>query len=387
MNPNHRNPNRRWKTAFGLALAVMLVVSTPALAVLTIEVTRGVETGIPIAIVPFGLEGFSDSDSLPADVIEADLGRSGRFEPVSRGDFLNQPHDLRSVEYKNWRLIKAEALVIGRVVNIGNGQYEVRFRLLDVFREKQLAGQKFVVSVSKLRKVAHQISDIIYARLIGKPGAFDTRIAYITVAGAPPGERYLLQIADSDGYDPKTILESPHPIISPAWSPDGDQLAYVSFEKKRSMVYLQNLWTGERERVAEYPGINGAPAWSPDGGRLALTLSKDGNPEIYLYDLATKKLRRLTRHTAIDTEPAWSPDGGTIAFTSSRSGTPQIYRIAVDGGIAERVTHSGKYNANASYSSDGKSMVLITNQGNGYRVGIYSAQDRSVSELTRTEAG
>lgn len=368
----------------GVLAALLLGLSAPASAVLTIEVTRGVESAIPIAIVPFGLEGVSAAADLPANVIEADLGRSGKFEPLPRGDFLGLPHDLRSVKYKNWRLLKAEALVIGQVADAGNGRYEVRFRLLDVFREKQLAGQKFVVPAARLRKAAHQISDIIYAKLIGKPGAFDTRIAYVTVEGSAPRERFLLQVADSDGHDPKTILESPQPIMSPAWSPDGNRLAYVSFEEKRSMIYVQNLWSGRRKRIAEHAGINSAPAWSPDGGRLAMTLSREGNSEIYIHDLASGDLRRLTRHTAIDTEPGWSPDGGTIVFTSSRAGTPQIYRIRTAGGIAERVTFDGKYNAGASYSNDGKSIVLITNQGNGFRVGLYSAQDRTVSELTRT---
>ncbi len=388
-------PTRRGlKNAFTGALSAMLTTMlslalsgfSPAAAVLTIEVTKGVEAAIPIAIVPFGLEGVGVSvgADLPGGVIEADLAHSGKFAPLSRGDFLARPHDPQAVQYKNWRLLKAEALVIGRVTDAGNGRLEVRFRLLDVFRERQLAGRKFVVPAARLRKAAHQISDLIYETLIGKPGAFDTRIAYVTVEEASSGKRYLLKVADSDGHDPKTILESPQPILSPAWSPDGNRLAYVSFEKNRSMIYVQDLWSGERRRVAEYDGINGAPAWSPDGGRLAMTLSMAGNSEIYIYDLKSGNLRRLTRHTAIDTEPAWSPDGGTIVFTSSRSGTPQIYRIPAAGGAAQRLTFKGKYNAGASYSSDGKSMVLITNQGNGFRVGIYSATDRTVNELTRT---
>ncbi len=367
-----------------LSAVFAVVFSAPAPAVLTIEVTKGVEAGISIAIVPFGLEGISASAGLPAKVIEADLHRSGKFEPVPRGDFLSLPHDLGEVRYKDWRLLKAEALVIGRVVNTGNDRYEVRFRLLDVFREKQLAGQKFVVPAAKLREAAHQISDLIYEKLTGKPGAFDTRIAYVSVEGTPPKERFLLQVADADGHGAKTVLESPYPVLSPAWSPDGKQLAYVSFEKKRSMIYVQNLWSGERKAVAGHTGINGAPAWSPDGKRLALTLSKDGNAEIYIHDLVSETLRRLTRHTAIDTEPAWSPDGATIAFTSDRSGTPQIYLIPAAGGDATRLTRNGDYNAAARYSDDGKSIVLITNQGNGYRVGLYSAKARSVSELTRT---
>ena len=373
------------KTGFtGVLAALLLGIAAPASAVLTIEVTRGVEAAIPIAIVPFKLKGVGDAIDLPAAIIEANLERSGKFEPLPRGDFLEQPHDPDSVKYKNWRLLKAEALVIGQVANVGNDRYEVRFRLLDVFREKQLAGRIFEVPAARLRKAAHQISDIIYERLIGKPGAFDTRIAYVTVAGSAPEERFLLQVADSDGHNPTTILESPQPILSPAWSPDGNRLAYVSFEQKRSMIYVQNIWSGQRERVAEHDGINSAPAWSPDGDRLAMTLSREGNAEIYIYDLAGGNLRRLTRHTAIDTEPAWSPDGGTLLFTSNRAGTPQIYRIDAAGGDARRLTFQGEYNAGASYSGDGKSIVLITNQGNGFRVGLYSAQEQTVSELTRT---
>ena len=368
-----------------MLLPMLLGFPTSAAAVLTIEVTKSVDAPIPIAIVPFALGGVAAVGDRPADVITADLARSGKFAPLPRGDFINQPHDMDAVKYKNWRLLKAEALVIGRVVKVGGDNYEVRFRLLDVFRERQLAGRRFIVPAKKLRKVAHQISDIIYEKLVGSRGAFDTRIAYITVEQTEAGKRFVMKIADSDGNDPKTILQSPRPIMSPAWSPDGNQLAYVSFEKNRSMIYTQDLWSGRRKRIAEYAGINGAPAWSPDGTQLAMTLSKEGNSEIYIYQLASGKLRRLTRHTAIDTEPAWSPDGNTIAFTSARSGTPQIYRIAADGkGAAQRVTFNGKYNAAASYSSDGKSMVLITNQGNGFRVGLYSAQERTVNELTQT---
>lgn len=376
----------RLRRACATLLAVWLPgFSAPAAAVLTIEVTKGVESAISIAVVPFRLEGVSAATAnLPAAVIGDDLGGSGKFQLVPRGDFLSRPHDLQSVNFKDWRLLKAEMLVVGRVIKTGDDRFEVRFQLIDVFREKQLAGQRFVGPATRLRKVAHQISDIIYQALTGKRGAFDTRIAYVTVQGAAPKERFLLQVADADGYGARTILESPQPILSPAWSPDGRQLAYVSFEKNRSEVYVQELRSGERELVAGHDGINGAPAWSPDGRQLALTLSKDGNPDIYLYRLADRSLRRLTRHPAIDTEPAWSPDGGTIAFTSGRSVTPQIYRVAAAGGAPQRVTFHGKYNAGANYSHDGKSIALITNQGNGYRVALYSAKDRTVNELTRT---
>ena len=375
---------------FAFHVAAWLVVSAMLLppsasAVLTIEVTRSVEAAVPIAVVPFKLDGVGESSDLPATIIEADLARSGKFAPLARSDFIDRPHDLRSINYKNWRLLKVEALVIGQISRADDGRYEVRFRLLDVVREKQLAGQKFVVPPARLRKVGHRISDIIYNQLIGKPGAFDTRIAYITVHGKAPKERFLLQVADSDGHNAKTILESRQPIMSPAWSPDGNKLAYVSFEKNRSMIYVQDLWSGQRERIAEHEGINSAPAWSPDGNSLAMTLSREGNSEIYIHDLANGDLRRLTSHSAIDTEPAWSPDGRRIVFTSNRAGTPQIYRIDADGGEARRLTFAGNYNAGASYSGDGKSIVLVTNQGNGFRVGLYSDNEQTVRELTGTE--
>ncbi len=369
----------------GLVMGLLLLGMTgQAAAVLTIEVNKGVNVGIPIAIVPFGLQGVTDAVGATADVIEADLGSTGKFDPVPRNTFLSRPTNLQQVQFKDWRLIKAEALVVGRVINIGNGQLEVRFRLIDVFRERQLAGQKFIIPANKIRKVAHQISDIIYRQLTGLPGAFDTRIAYVTVEEQQPNRRFLLQIADSDGFDAKTVLRSSEPILSPAWSPDGSMLAYVSFEKKRPVIYVQNVWSGKRSLIADHPGLNSAPAWSPDGRSLAITLSKDGNPEIYLYSMHNKNLRRLTRHTAIDTEPAWSPNGRLIIFTSGRSGKPQIYQIPVTGGAAKRLTFNGNYNAGPSYSPDGKKIVMITDQGNGFRVGLYSDEDRIVRELTDT---
>ncbi len=382
------NISAAWRRGV-LGLAVLGATLAAPAAALTIEVTQSTDAAIAIAIVPFGLRGLDGAkvdlaDDLPADIIEANLVRSGRFAALPRVDFISQPHALSEVQYKDWRLLKVEALVVGEVTAAGPDRYEVRFRLLDVFRQKQLTGQKFVVPATGLRKTAHQISDLIYQQLLGTAGSFDTRIAYVAVEDASARRRFLLQVADSDGANPKTILKSSQPIISPAWSPDGAQLAYVSFEKRRSMVYVQALKSGERRRIAEHDGINSAPAWAPMGRRLALTLSKDGNPEIYIYDLDSAALRRLTRHTAIDTEPAWSPDGSAIAFTSNRSGTPQIYRVAAAGGTAQRLTFDGKYNAGASYSNDGESIALITNQGEGFRVGLYSTRDRAVRVLTRT---
>lgn len=374
----------RFRQLFVIVSAVLLAAFVhSARAQLTIEITKGVEAGIPIAVVPFQWNGAAPPPAAVADVVEADLVRSGRFDATAREDFLETPHDNTEINYKNWRLLKAEALVVGRVRAAAPGRYEVRFQLMDVYKEKQLAGYQFVVDESKLRKVAHQISDIVYEALTGKPGAFDTRIAYVTVQNeASAGVRYFLMVADSDGYGAREILSSTHPIMSPAWSPNGERLAYVSFEGGRSMVYVQEVSSGRRTRLADHEGLNSAPAWSPDGARLALTLSRDGNPEIYVMEVAGGALRRLTNHGAIDTEPAWSPDGRSIVFTSDRAGKPQIYRVPVSGGEPQRLTFEGAYNARASFSPSGDRLVMVTNQGDGYRIGVFYLDSRAVQVLT-----
>ncbi|KAA3620566.1 MAG: Tol-Pal system beta propeller repeat protein TolB [Proteobacteria bacterium] len=375
--------NRVRHLAVSLSTVLLAAFAQPVFAQLTIEITKGVEAGIPIAVVPFEWKGASPPPQQISDVIEADLVRSGRFDATSRDDFLEAPHDNTEISYKNWRLLKTEALVVGRMKVVAPGRYEVRFQLMDVYKERQLAGYQFVVDDSKLRKVAHQISDIIYEALIGKPGAFDTRIAYVTVQEqASSGNRYLLMIADSDGYGAREILSSTHPIMSPAWSPNGERLAYVSFEGGRSMVYVQEIFSGKRSRLADFEGLNSAPAWSPDGTRLALTLSRDGNPEIYVMQLSNGSLKRITNHGAIDTEPSWSPDGRSIVFTSDRAGRPQIYQAPAGGGEPSRLTFEGKYNARASFSPSGDRLVMVTNQGGGYQIGVFYLANRALQVLT-----
>ena len=366
-----------------LVLSIFWVESVVAQDV-TIEVTGGAYSGIPISVVPFSINGLSDPNHQPADIIESNLRASGRFDVIPEKQHLSRPDALSEVNFRDWRLIKSEALVIGNIVNLGNDRYEVRFRLLDVFSEAQLVGKKFVVPANNMRQAAHQISDAIYEQMIGRPGDFDKAIAFVNVRSTEEGKTYRLQIADSDGWNPKTILESPYAILSPSWSPDASRIAYVSLEDSKTRIFIQNVWTGERTAINGFEGLNTAPSWSPDGSRLALTLSRDGNPEIYVYDITTKKAKRITRHTAIDTEAAWSPDGDTLIFTSGRAGRPHIYSVPVDGGRPKRLTRGGNYNAGPTFSPDGRHVAMITNQGNGYKIGLYSIGDVSgtVTELS-----
>ncbi len=365
----------------GLCLALF---AQSAGAVLTIEITKGLAHGVPIAVVPFS---WSGPGAVPQDVsavIQADLVRSGRFDAVPQRDFLSMPHADKDVVFKDWRLIKAEALVIGSVRALPPDHYQVQFRLYDVFKEKQLAGYRYVVTAAQLRTVAHQISDIIYQQLTGVPGAFNTRIAYITRSGGVHHAVYRLQVADSDGYDARTVLRSPQPLMSPSWAPDGTRLAYVSFEHGHSVVYVQNVYTGARWKVADFRGINSAPSWAPDGSHLALSLSLSGHPEIYVLNLSDGALRRLTHDSAINTEPTWSPHGHYIVFTSDRSGSPQIFRMTADGGDIERLTFEGNYNAAPSYSPDGKMIALITEQQGQFHAAILHLRDSALQILTDT---
>lgn len=377
-------PRRSWPSFILQLAASGLLFAPQAHALLNIEITQGVDTGVPIAIVPFGANDAARSLSLVSEVIEADLARSGRFDTLDRKDFVSLPHDSKDVVFKEWRVLKTEALVIGSVTQTGSS-YQVQFRLYDVYKQTQLAGYRYTVTIDMLRTLGHQIADIIYEHLTGEPGAFNTRIAYVTREQAPRrAPVYMLQVADSDGYNPRTVVRSSEPLMSPAWSPDGRRLAYVSFEDKRAKVYVQQLADGRRELLAEFKGINSAPAWSPDGRALALTLSKEGNTEIYVLHLSTRELTRLTYDPAIDTEPAWSPDGRALVFTSDRSGQPQIYRMSAAGGKPERVTFEGDYNARASYAADGKTLTLVHGNRGRFHIATLRLDGRGLQVLTDT---
>ncbi|MGA0842580.1 MAG: Tol-Pal system beta propeller repeat protein TolB [Arenicellales bacterium] len=361
--------------------------SPSAFGKLTIEITEGAGSGIPIAAVPFKWTG---SGSPPEDIgaiVSADLYRSGRFDLLPASDFLSRPSEASEVRYKDWRLIKAEALVVGRLTMTGPDQFDVSFELLDVYREKVKTGLKFSVKRSQLRQVAHQISDRIFYEMTGIEGAFNTRIAYVTMQQQDKDRIYQLMVADSDGHDPQEILKTTNlPVLSPSWSPNGQWLAYVSFSDDRSgaNIWLQDIASGQRRRIARIDGSASAPAWSPDGRSLALTVSASGNTDIYIMQVATGELRRITKDPAIDTEPAWAPDGRELVFTSDRGGRPQIYRAKADGTGVERLTREGKENAAASYDPTGKRLVLVTNQGSGagYQIGVFYLESGRTDVLT-----
>jgi len=347
---------------------------------LTIEITEGVESAVPVAVVPFASSGAPVNISA---IVNADLARSGFFKMMSEQGMPARPSTVAEVNFKDWQGLGQNYLVIGQVSDTGGGQYNVQFQLLDVYKNGQLLGYRMTSSADDLRRTAHHISDLIFEKLTGKKGVFSGRIAYITTNNQGNKQQsHQLQVADADGFNPQTVASSVEPLMSPSWSPDGKKMAYVSFERKSAAIYVQTLATGERTRVAEFPGINGAPAWSPDGTKLALTLSKDGSPDIYVLNLSTRSLTRLTKTFAIDTEPSWSPDGRSIVFTSDRGGSPQIYSVPSQGGQEKRLTFSGDYNARASFSPDGKSIVMVHGNGNDYRIAVMELASRSINVLT-----
>lgn len=367
-----------------IALSLLLVVASTTSAQVVIDIIDGEVKRTPIAVVPFGWEGAAARVPLDvAKVVSADLYRSGRFDPKSEDDMLQKPTAGEDVDFDDWTILGVEAVIIGKVVQTGDNSYTVQFQLFDPFRQTQLVGYRMPASRGTLRRVAHRAADMIYEKLTGIKGVFATKVAFVNARKQGNSSIYRLVVADYDGENEHTIMESRDPIMSPAWSPDSRRLAYVSFEGNKSSIYVQQLRTGNRIKVSSEPGINGAPAFSPDGRKLVITLGGvDGNLDVYTLDVTSRSKKRLTTHRAIDTEGTWSPDGRYIYFTSDRAGGPQIYRVSANGGSPERVTFEGSYNARPRLSPDGEKLAVLHNDRGNFRIGIVDLERKDLQVLS-----
>jgi len=358
-----------------LFLLGALLFAFGAQAQLTIDITTSGGRQLPIAVMP--LAGESTQPQSVSEVVGADLARTGLFRLVNTVGISPVPTEPSEVNFADWTARSAEALVIGRVETQGD-RVEVRFRLFDVQKQSQLASYSYLVAPAQLRATAHRIADLIYERLTGDKGVFSTKITYVVKRGS----RYELQVADADGFNPQSVLASQEPIMSPAWSPDGSRIAYVSFDQKKPVVVVQNLAQGTTRVVANFRGNNSAPAWSPDGRNLLVALSKDGLTQIYRVPATGGEAQRLTESTGIDTQPAYSPDGQWIAFTSDRGGSPQVYRMPATGGPAQRLTFEGTYNVGPRFSPDGKSIAYVQRDGGRFRIATMELANGQVQILT-----
>jgi TolB protein len=363
-------------TAFVLLAAWFFCV--PASAQFRVEVSGVGLTQLPIAIANF--KGDDVAPQKMAAIVQADLERSGQFRAVdTEGVVIDE---VSRPDISVWRQKNADALLTGSIARLADGRFDVRFRLWDTVRGRDLGGQSHAVSASDLRLAAHRISDFVYEQLTGDKSVFSTRIAYVTKAG----NNFNLWVADADGENAQSALRSAEPIISPSWSPNGNQLAYVSFESRKPVVYVHDIATGKRRLVANFKGSNSAPAWSPDGKTLALTLSRDGGSQLYVMDANGGEPRRLTQSGSIDTEPSFTEDGQHIYFVSDRGGSPQIYRMPAKGGSAERITFNGTYNISPSVSPDGRWLAYISRVNGAFKLHVMDLETQQVTPITDTSA-
>ena len=365
----------RFSAALFVALACSMAAVPMAQAQFRVEIS-----GVGAAQVPIAIARFRDEDRTPqvlSAIVRADLERSGLFRGV---DAPGVQDELRTPAMTEWRTRAADALVGGSVTKLADGRFDVRFKLWDVVKGSELGGQSTVVDPADLRLAAHRIADYVHEKLTGQKGVFSTRIAYVTKVGS----RFTLRIADADGEGGQVALVSPEPIISPAWSPDGRELAYVSFESQKAVVYVQDASSGKRRAVANFRGSNSAPAWSPDGQTLAVTLSRDGGSQLYLMGRNGDNVRRLTQSIGIDTEPVFAPDGRSVYFVSDRGGGPQIYRTSLNGAAVERITFTGSYNISPTISPDGRLLAYISRQGGGFKLYVQDLSGGTPQALSDT---
>jgi TolB protein len=369
-----------------IALVLCLAFCPRTHAEFVVEVTRGQENAIPIAVVPFMAADAPDAALDAAVVVGNDLARSGRFKTMDRKDMIEQPHAGAGISFDDWRRLGNDYILVGAMTPQGPDRYVINFELYNVLNRQRLLGYEISANRAGLRLASHQVADMVYDKILGVRGAFATRIAYVSVLGALPNKSYRLIVADADGENPHVVMQSNEPLMSPAWSPDGQSLAYVSFENRLPSVYVQVLKTGERTRVSAKAGVNQAPAWSPDGKKLALTLStRDGNLDVYVLDLAGSTLTRITDDPGIDTEPQWSKDGLSLYFTSDRAGGPQIYHVGLKPGEhPRRLTFQGNYNARPRLSPDETRLAFVTQEDGAYRIAVMDLNGRGdVQVLTK----
>jgi len=386
------------KKLINILFLISLFVTTHAYAVLDMQLTQGVRGAIPIAIVPFSGQADPQSPDNVSTVVNTDLQNSGRFATMNQGNMKQTPSAAADVDFSYWQKQNQSNLVVGSVQSVGGDRYRVTFQLLNAYANQSpaknssapvwqnavLLSNTFTVSANQLRSLAHHISDLIYEKLTGDKGIFSTRIAYVVAQPAAGGKgQYALEISDIDGYNAKPLLKSSQPIMSPSWSPNGQRLAYVSFEGGDPVVYVQDVSTGARQVVSKFPGLNSAPAWSPDGQKLALVLTRTGYPKIFVMNVATKQLTQVTEGNSIDTEPVWAANG-MLYFTSNRGGNPQIYRVAATGGSVQRVTFEGKYNASPSLSPDGKMLAVLNGSNNQYSIAVQDVASGRYTVLTQS---
>jgi len=382
-----------------VVLFSVLIPVHSAFALLNLELTQGVSGAVPIAVVPFAEVGIPPQHV--AEIVNNDLQHSGRFRAYNQRALAMHPSQLDQVSFSYFQKLGTDNIVIGHVQALGGDRYQVSFQLLDAFKarattDRQHQGQnlaqnkqavvlsqQFVVSATQLRQVAHHISDLIYEKILGVRGVFSTRLAYVVVKCSPAGPaRYTLEVADEDGYNPRLLLSSNDPIMSPSWAPNSKQIAYVSFENRRAAIYIQDVASGKRRLVSQLPGINGAPAWSPDGRKLALVLSKGEAPNIYVLDIGSRQLKAITHDYYINTEPAWSPDGRMLIFTSTRSGGPQIYQYNFQTQAVSRLTYDGNYNARGGITADGQRLVTIHKDGDAFSIALFDLNTGAMRMLT-----
>lgn len=371
----------KYQSVRWIGFLILLILSAPVAALLEVTVTEGMTGEIPVAIAGFAWEGEAAPTEDVAGVLRTNLTRTGQFRLLAERGLPAAPRTPDEFLAEAWSSAGVEYLVSGRMRSEGE-RIVIEFHVYDVLANRLLGGYRIPVPQQQLRRGAHRVSDIVYQSITGEPGAFSSRIAYVTVTGEGEGRRYALEVADSDGVNPQTLFRSSQSLMSPVWSPDGRHIAYVSFENRRSEIWLQNIETGARERLAGFQGINSAPAFSPDGQRIAMTLSRDGNPNIYIMDLATRELTQITRTQSIDTESTWAPDGRSLYFTSDRSGSPQIYRLELPDGSARRLTFDATSAGAAAASPDGRSIFYVHGGAGGLRIARLDLETRAVTLLT-----